>query len=136
MLGFFKRKLMPARSAKSYDTIADLDAMIVEPVSFKLHGKIHVIKPLTTEQFFILSANLNEIYKLKEQSNFTAEQLIDKYYELMSTACKTITRKDIEDMEQYQVSALFELVVETITGKIFAEKKKIVPLTENKPPLA
>lgn len=122
---FFNRKLMPARSSHS-EQIADLDAMIVEAVSFKLHGKIHTIKPLTTEQFLLLSSNLNKVYALRDKGEVTADNLIDAYYELMHTASPTIKRKDIAEMSQYQVSALFELVVETITGKLFAEKKKTI----------
>lgn len=123
MLGFFRSKLMPARSA-NIESIADLDAMIVEPVSFKLHGKTHVISPLTTQQFLVLSAALNNIYQLKNDGEVTAQVLIDRYYELMHIASKTITKSDIEKMSQYQVSALFELITQTITGKLFSEKKK------------
>ena len=114
---------MPARSA-NIESIADLDAMIVEPVSFKLHGKTHVISPLTTQQFLVLSAALNNIYQLKNDGEVTAQVLIDRYYELMHIASKTITKSDIEKMSQYQVSALFELITQTITGKLFSEKKK------------
>lgn len=117
---FRKRKNLKVSS----DIVADLDAMIVENVGFKLHGKQHVIRPLTVEQFMLYAVNLSEIYSLKERNDLSASELIDKYYALISSVCSTVKRSDIEEMSQQQVSALFELIVETVTGKVFVEKKK------------
>lgn len=106
------------------EVVADLDAILVENVGFKLHGKEHIIKPLTVEQFMLYAVNLSEIYALKEKSNLNASDLIDKYHALISSVCSTVKRSDIEQMSQQQVSALFELIVDTVSGKLFVEKKK------------
>lgn len=125
MFGFVK-KLMPTRqkfTEAATQAVADLDAMLVEPVSFKLHGKMHLIKPLSVEQFMVLSASLVDIVELQKQNSITPKELIDKYYALISNVCDSVKRSDIEQMSQQQVSALFNLVIETVTGKIFVEKK-------------
>lgn len=123
MLKWLGIKLRPARQI-NYEQVADLDAMLSEPVAFKLHGKQHVIRPLDVEQFMKLTGALTDIYALQKQKDVTAETLVDTYYALMHECCSSITREDIENMTQQQVAALFELVIETITGKLFAEKKK------------
>lgn len=128
MFGLFQ-KLRPTRQKyleSATNSVADLDAMLVEPVSFKLHGKTHVIKPLNVEQFMILSVALVDIMELQKQQNISPETLIEKYYALISSACDSITKQDIREMSQQQVSALFNIVIETITGKVFTEKKTLV----------
>ena len=124
-LNWFKGERNKSKLKVSGDNVADLDAMLVEPVGFRLHGKDHLIKPLTVEQFMLYAVNLSDIYSLKEKKDVTADELIDKYYALISSVCSTIKRSDIEQMSQQQVSALFELIVSTVTGKIFSEKKTL-----------
>ena len=125
MLGLFK-KLRPTRqkyTEAATNSVADLDALLVEPISFKLHGKNHVIKPLTVEQFMILSAALIDIVDLQKKQGLSSEELIDKYYGLVSSVCDTVKKSDIENMSQQQVSALFNLIIKTVTGEVFVEKK-------------
>lgn len=121
---------MPARQ-KSKDQlpieVADLDAMLVDPVSFVLHGKTHVINPLSVEQFARVTLALEKLYGLQAESDVTAEKLIDRYFDLISTCCATVSKDDIANMSQYQIGALLEIILNTITGKIFSDsgKKKL-----------
>lgn len=131
MFGIFG-KLMPVRqkySEAAQNAVADLDAILTEPVSFKLHGKSHVINPLSVEKFMVLTAAIVDINELQKKSDITPSELIDKYYALMNGVCPSIKRKDIEDMTQQQVAALYEIVMNTITGKIFAQKKSLTMTT-------
>jgi len=127
MFGLFQ-KLRPARqkyTESATNAVADLDAMLVEPVSFKLHNKIHLLRPLNVEQFMVLSMALVDIVELQKKQSISPDELVDKYYALVSSACDTVSKNDIRDMSQQQVSALFNLIIETITGKVFSEKKSL-----------
>lgn len=129
MINLFKKKLKPVRqkyTESAAQAVADLDALLVEPVSFKLHRKVHLINPLSVEQFMHLSASLVDIMDLQKKQGLTSEELIDKYYALVSSVCSTVTKDDIREMSQQQVAALFNLIMETITGKVFAEKKTLL----------
>lgn len=135
MFGAIKR-LMPSRqkyTEAANNAVADLDAILVEPVSFKLHGKIHIIKPLDVQQFMLLTKAIIDFQELQSKDAITPSELIDRYYSLMNGVCPSIKRKDIEDMTHQQVAALYDLVMNTITGKIFEEKKTLKMATKLKP---
>ena len=120
-------KLQPTRQAAAPSgVVADLDAMLSEAVGFKLHGKMHVIRPLTVEQFMKLTNKMAEIYDLKNKTGIEPSEIVDLYYSTVSIASKTVTREDISNMNTQQVTALLELIIETITGKIFTEKKTLM----------
>lgn len=128
MFGFLNKKLKPTRqryTEAATQSVADLDALLVEPVSFKLHGKMHTINPLSVEQFMLLSSALVEIVDLQKKEGLTSDELIERYYGLVTSVCDTVTKDDIREMSQQQVSALFNLIIETITGKLFVEKKNL-----------
>lgn len=118
MKSFFK----PARSkawmtSGSDNVIADLDAIIQDTVSFKLNGKIHEIKPLSTKDFLIYTNALSKVWELKDKEIIKPDDLIEKYYDMVSSVVPSIKRTDIETMNQQQVGALFQLILDTVTGK-------------------
>lgn len=122
--------LKPAReTAKAAVVIADLDKLIAEPIAFRFDGKTHLINPISTKEFFRVTANLAKMDELKAKSEVSAEELIDAYTNLISSVCETIGRKEIENMTQAQVGALFQLVLDCVTGKAQAgtEKKNLMP---------
>lgn len=137
MLNTVKEWFRPARQGvktpANSNLIADLDAMLVEPVHFRFQGKDHVIKPLTVEQFMRVTADLERIYDLKAiKDKVTPQQLIDIYYDLVHDLCPTVSKKDIEMASQVQIAAMFEMIVQTITGKIFVDTdKKKLPRIQN-----
>lgn len=117
------RKLWPARQKHDADLVADLDALINDPVKFKLHGKTCEIKPLNTEEFFRFSnayAKLMNAY----DNNTPAKDLVHAYTDLFSGICTNVTEKDVENMTTAQVGALFQLIIETVTGRVNVDQKK------------
>jgi hypothetical protein len=127
----FKSKIMPSRTSNALGkskSVADLDAMLVEPVAFKVLNKEHVIAPLSVEQFFKVTAAWSELDTLRDTKEIPVEFVLDKYYEVISAAVSTITREDMNQMSIQQIGAILQLVVETVTGKIFAEKKTMMPI--------
>ena len=123
---FFKQKLMPARTQAlgSARGIADLDAMLVEPVGFKLLGRDHVMRPLSVEQFFRVTTKWAELEAIRADKEINVEALLDKYHEIISAAVPTVKREDMDKMSMQQIGAVLQLVVETVTGKIFATEEK------------
>lgn len=120
--------IKPTRDeSKPMELYADLDAIIAEPIYFKLHGKRHAIKAISTKEFFKVSTALANVWDLTDKNQITAKELVDRYTELFSSICSTITREDIENMEQAQAVGLLQLVMDAMTGKAHVadyEKKK------------
>jgi hypothetical protein len=96
--------------------VSDLDALIAAPVPFKFNGKVHVINPISVVEFYKYINALSGIMNLNQDS-VTVDEMIDKYYALFGAICDTITRNDISSMTQAQVTALFQLTVDSIMGK-------------------
>ncbi len=124
-----KDLLRPARSQASQTTreiVSDLDAIVSQSVSFKLHGKYHEIKPISTKTYMLYVNALSEVFALKDKEKITSDELINKYFLLVKSVCETVEREDIEKMTQAQIGAMFELIMNTITGsaQVEAEKKK------------
>ncbi|HCW05860.1 MAG TPA: hypothetical protein DGG95_00650 [Cytophagales bacterium] len=113
------------KNAKPTEMIADLDAMLVEPVSFQLHGKKHIIKPLETQQAFVLSNKFVQFQNNMTAKGLNPEEIMDGFYELIHAAVPTITRHDIEQAQSSQLTALFGFIVRSFTGELFAEKKTL-----------
>ncbi len=106
--------------------VADLDAIKATPVGFYLHGKMFVIRPMSLEKFLESVDSYVDLLSLKEKTEVTAVELIEKYHATFSKMIPELKKSDIENMEQQQVAALYELCMDTITGRIFAgEKKKL-----------
>lgn len=119
----------PARNQSSWKEgvgiVADLDALIDEPIRFKLHGKVHTIKPISSQSFLVFTNNLAKLWDLREKNQVTPEELITKYFDLMSSVCETITVQDIKDMTQPQIASLFQLVLDAVSGKAQAKAKEM-----------
>lgn len=115
------------KNKESRTVVADLDAMLVEPVAFTLHGKEHVIAPITTEQSFRIANNLVKYQDLMKKEGLTSDEVIDGYWEIVQVVAPSLTRKDIETATERQLGSLFSLIVRSYTGELFTEKKKIAP---------
>lgn len=124
-MGLFSRK--PKQDDAKI--VVDLDEILAKPVAFRFAGKIHVIKPIQTKEFYSLANATAELWALRDAKNITPDQLIDRYYALISSVCPSIKRKDVEGMTQAQVTALYQLIMDTVMGRQQAkdqqdEKKK------------
>jgi hypothetical protein len=113
------------RNDKEFKVVADLDAMLVEPVAVVLHGQRHIIEPITTEKFMRFSIKFQEFQSLAQKKEVTPQEVIDGYYALISQVIPTITKSDIEKASEAQIGSLFGFVIKSITGELFAEKKTL-----------
>ena len=96
------------------EIVSDLDKILTETVSFKLHGKIFRISPITSKQFFKYTLALDSLHKISGEID--AQELINRYHDLMKQVIPEIEREDIAKCSQAQIAGLFRLVINTITG--------------------
>lgn len=116
---------------KSSVVIADLDAMLVEPVAFKLHGKEHIIKPITFEQHLRITQGFNEFNAMLGKPGLKPDDIVDGYLKLVQVAVPTMTKEDVEQAEQSQLASVFSLIVRSYTGELFADQEKKKTLKQN-----
>lgn len=124
-MGLFKiRDINHGAENTGARVIADLDALIAEPVAFRFQGKSHLIKPISTAEFLKFleaSAKIGEV--IVDKSAKPAD-IITAYHRLISSVCDTFTRRDVELMTEAQSWALFRVIVETVKGKPHDEESK------------
>ena len=125
----------PSRSKvlEDVDLVSDLDALIEKPITFRVLGKIHKIKPISTKEFFRVLNSLDRLNRLNRlDGKFTDKDLLDAYVELVGSVCETIGKSEILQMSQAQVIALVQLIIDSISGKTHAEfeKKKKFPISQ------
>lgn len=101
--------------------VRDLDALVSEPVGFRFNGQVHTIKPIEAGELLILHEKFAQIQRLAEQKDVTADELVDLYVEVFTSLSPTLTRADVEKMTQRQLTALFTLALDSVTGKVFSE---------------
>lgn len=123
-----KKSFLPSRQKHKKQVgavqVADLDALLTQKVSFRLFGEDHVIEPLTVEEFINFSKAYADILKLQEQEVVSPEELVAAYGRMIEIVCDTVKTEDVKKMTQSQVVALFSMLTDIHTGKLFADQKK------------
>lgn len=120
-------KLWPTRTkaTQNIGPVADLDAIISEPVPFRFKGRIHYLKPMQLDEFLKFSnaqstliAALNATAEDDKEKRLSGKRLAGMYHAIVASVCDTITLDDILSMEQAQVAALYQLVIDLVTGQV------------------
>lgn len=108
----------------------DLDKIQAESVTFRLHGKLYEIAPLSAEQFFIWAAAYQDFLALKDKGEIKTEDLSEAYFRIFNAVCPTMTREDVLNCSQQQAAVLFGVIMDAVTGKEPPEaaqiKKKVL----------
>jgi len=119
-------RLWPARSKHTAELVADFDALSSEPISFRLNGKIHQIKPINTAEFFKYANAYAKLMQMLDEKRTTIHprELIERYFEVFSSVCDSITMADIENSNNAQMAGLFQLIIDTVSGRSQADQKK------------
>jgi len=136
-------KFKPVRDKHVGDVevVADLDALISDDIAFRFGGKTYKIKPLEAGEAFIVWQNLSKLEGLTKRDEVTFTEVLDFYTDLFSSVCPEIKRSDVEQMSQPQCAALLQLILDTVTGRVFSESKKKVGMmreswTQSTPPIS
>lgn len=137
-MGLFNLKTGKQLELPETQVVSDLDAMVAHPVAFRLHGKVHSIKPISVKEFYAFTNAVISLQALESAEQLTPSQVIDLYQRLIQSVCETVSRADIEQMTQAQCGALLNLIVECVTGKAQVEESKETPAEKKNPltPLA
>lgn len=109
------------------EVVSDLDRLISKPVGFRLLGRVHAIKPMSTEQFLVVSNELGKIDSLirrARESGVSSDYAVDRYFKLFSACIDTITKEDLNKMTYPQIAALFQLILNCVNGKAQVEEEK------------
>jgi len=124
----FKSILRPASQSRvQKEMVSDLDAIIQKTITFRLLGRVHEIRPISTKSYLEYINALAAVIQLSDQDKVTPTELIQKYHALVSSVVDSISLSDVESMTQAQVGALFQLIMDTITGKSHVEGEKKRP---------
>jgi len=121
-----KLRILSARSKidESVDVLADLDALVDEPVYFKLAGKTFKIKPVKTEQAFIAYQQFARLDALMKKKEISMTEAINVYGDLFESVIEKFDRKIVKDMTQSQCGALLKLIFDSVSGVAQADAKK------------
>jgi hypothetical protein len=118
----------PARSMSEppNEMVADLDALISKTFTVRLLGRDRKVKPISTEVFFGVTAALSKLSALNGKTDFKQKELVQAYYDVFQTVVDPISWADIEAMTSAQCAALLQVIIDSVSGKIYAanEKKK------------
>lgn len=115
---------------KGVEVVTDLDALVSEDIAFRFQGKLWTIRPLSAGEAFVAWQNMSKFETLKKKESITFTEVLDFYYDLFKSVCPDIKREDVENMTQPQCAALLQLILDTVTGRVFVDGKKKV-MTEN-----
>lgn len=109
-----------ARDSANQAVDTDLDALLSEEVTFRFNGRVHKIKPISLAEFLKWTqAHTSLMDSIKsDQEIITPKMLAEKYHEVISAVCDSITVADVESMEQAQIAALYQLVIDKMTGQV------------------
>lgn len=121
-----KLRILSSRSKidESVDVLTDLDALVDQPIYFKLQGRTYKIKPMDTEQCFVAWAQFSRLDALIKTKEVSMTDAIEVYADLFESVVEDFERKVVRDMTQAQCGALLKLVFDTVSGQAQAEVKK------------
>ena len=120
---FFNLRTGKAIDGPEAVVVSDLDAMIAQPIAFRLQGKIHHLNPITVKEFFAYSNALLSIERLKEREVLKDEDMVNVYHGVIHSVCDSITKDDIKNMTHAQAAALLKLIIDHVTGKASLQPK-------------
>lgn len=123
------KKLMPTRQDHDVKIVADLDRMIAEPFAIRVLGRVHYIKPMTTEVFLKVAEGIARLDAFRGAKKINENELLKAYAFLFEQCCDTIGIKEVKKMTESQIGGFYQQVIECVTGRAHAndeQKKKNV----------
>ncbi len=117
------KRLMPSRAdaVEQARLVADIDKIVSTPVAFMLLGRKRLLKPISTEEYLRFTRAYNEFSQATGDKNLNAKQISKKLHNIFSAVCEDISVKDIGEMTQSQIGAVYALILRTVSGEIFSE---------------
>lgn len=120
MLKWFRKQRRAALLAlpgEPVRVIADLDRLVSEPVGFRYAGKVHRIKPMSTEVFLSVLRDLARVHEIQRLKIQVDEGTMTKVMAaLFMDVCDTLTYDDIAEMTYAQRTSLFANIIDIVKG--------------------
>lgn len=119
-------RLRPARAsaeARGVEVVTDLDALVSRSVAFRFQGETFEIKPLTTGETLAAYNAFSKVDELAKKSRITGPEILDAYEAIFTTVCPSFKRRHLEKLMPSQLAALFNLVLETVTGRVYSREE-------------
>ena len=126
-MGLFNLRTGRELDGPEATVVSDLDAMVANPISFRLHGKVHQLRPVTVKEFFAYANALAGLENLKAGNKVSDEGMVELYLKLIKSVCETVSTEDVKSMTHAQATALLQLIVNHVPGRAHVsgdEKKK------------
>lgn len=125
-------EIFKTNKKQSATVIRDFDALVIEPVAFKLHGKIHTLKPISVEELWKFAHAMQAVQSATEKNEISVDGIKGAYLAIFQSVCPSIQMEDVDQMNQAQIGALLQFVIDTIKGASQVddyeiEKKKSLP---------
>lgn len=109
-------KLMPARQEPA-KVVADLDALIDEPIAIRFQGRVFTVKPVSTRAFMKMADAMGRMQILTTQSTIKNDDVYKGYHDYISVLCPEITIDMLKSMTLTQVHALLNVLIKHSTGQ-------------------
>lgn len=130
-------KLWPVRTeSKPIKIIADIDAIISEPVGFIFQGQTYEIHPVDTESFMRVANSLHEVQRILQDrgqgKSIDEEEVYQAYLKFIQPLCPRIGLKELKAMKLPQIDALVNLIFKHIRGDTTQSKTEQEETDEKK----
>lgn len=120
----------PTRDQQSGSVlVADLDALVSRSFQFRLHGKVHELKPVSTQRYLDYIQAMGRLSELRDKTDHTPQSIAETTLSVFQPLIPSLTKEDLMDATQEQIRALFSMVVKQVEGRLspeIDEKKKSV----------
>ena len=123
-------KLLPGRQKPSVTVVADLDALISEPIGFQFKGRVYEIKPVDTATFMRTTNALGKIQELlgkrTQGDKIEDEEIYKAYDELITPLCPKFGYQNIKSATLAQLFAVVNLIIKQLTGQTTSSSETTV----------
>lgn len=106
--------------------VADLDALIQKSVGFRLNGKTHTLKAMTTRVFLEVCEGLGALDKIQKQikagMDVSEYDMMSAYHGVFKDACSSMTTEDLLGLNHQQRAVLLQLILKHVGGQTHVEE--------------
>jgi hypothetical protein len=101
--------------------VLDLDLVVSEPLIVTLHGRDHLVEPLSTVKVALVLTAIGSLETLQKRNVIDSKELIQVYKDLFRIVAPSITPEDVDNMDQRQAAMLFQFVCDLVGGKAYKD---------------
>ena len=107
--------------------VVDFDQLRPKPVGFVLHGKKHIVQPVSTGDFGAIYNRCAEVDALAQKKKLEGDALHKAYCDALRPICPTLVKEDIAKMLPQQQNSFFMFVFKVMSGEAFDMPAITVP---------